>query len=257
LLLPKCAKRNGDFLYFCAMVAILALMALAFVGAFIQRTIGFGFGIFVMTMLPFLMPSYGEATTLSGSLAMITSFILVYHYWKFISWRYLIPLLIVFLITSIFAIKVVVYLDQNILEKILGVVLIISSIYFWYFADKVKIKPNIATQASLGTLSGFMGGFFAMQGPPAVLYFIEVAKRKEEYIALAQAYFAFGNLAMTFYRAKVGFFTSEVATAWLWCVPAVLLGTWVGSLVFKYLSLDLLRHIVFIYIGISGVIALL
>lgn len=239
------------------MATILWLMALAFVGAFIQRTIGFGFGIFVMTMLPYIMPSYGEATTLSGSLAMITSFILVYHYWKYISWKYLIPLFIVFVITSMIAIKVVVYLDQNILEKILGVTLIISAFYFWFFSDKIHIKPNLATQTSLGTLSGFMGGFFAMQGPPAVLYFIEVAKRKEEYIALAQAYFAFGNLAMTIYRAKVGFVTPEVCTAWLWGAPAVLFGTYVGSKVFKYMSLDLIRHIVFIYIGISGVVALL
>ena len=31
--------------------------------AFVQRTTGFGFGIFIMTVLPWLMPSYGEATT--------------------------------------------------------------------------------------------------------------------------------------------------------------------------------------------------
>ena len=44
----------------------LQLFLLSIGASFVQRTTGFGFGIFIMTMLPTLMPSYGEATTLSG-----------------------------------------------------------------------------------------------------------------------------------------------------------------------------------------------
>lgn len=235
---------------------IFFLMILAFCGAFIQRTIGFGFGIFVMTMLPYLMPSYGEATTLSGALAMVTSLILFYHYRKMLVWRNLVPLLLIFLVASYVAVQVVVHLEKDILTKILGVTLILASLYFWFFSEKIKIKTTLLAQSVLGVISGVMGGFFGMQGPPAVLYFIQVAKRKEEYVALTQTFFAIGNLVMTFYRAKAGFVTSEVCVAWCYSVPAVLVGTYVGSLVFKYLSLDKLRHIVYIYIGISGIIAL-
>ena len=52
---------------------IMEIFLLTIGASFVQRTTGFGFGIFIMTMLPFLMPSYGEATTLSGLLAMTTS----------------------------------------------------------------------------------------------------------------------------------------------------------------------------------------
>lgn len=34
------------------------IFLLTIVSSFIQRTVGFGFGIFIMTMLPLLMPSY-------------------------------------------------------------------------------------------------------------------------------------------------------------------------------------------------------
>ena len=232
------------------MTTLLCIMALAFGGALIQRSIGFGFGIFVMTMLPYLMPSYGEATTLSSMMAIVTSVVMVSNYWKFISWKHLLPLLITFLIISCVAINIVAYLNKDILEKILGVFLILASVYFWFFSEKIKIRPTMTSQVSLGTISGFMGGFFSMQGPPAVLYFIAVSKRKEEYIALAQTFLLIGNTCMTFYRAHVGFVTEEVCFSWLWCVPAVLFGTYVGGLVFKVLSLSLLRHIVFIYIRI-------
>ena len=49
---------------------VLSIFLLSIGASFIQRTTGFGFGIFIMTMLPYLMPGYGEATTLSGLLAI-------------------------------------------------------------------------------------------------------------------------------------------------------------------------------------------
>lgn len=237
--------------------ALIILLAFAFGAAFVQRTTGFGFGIFIMTVLPYLLPTYGEATALSGMLAIVTSVILAFQYGKYLCWRKLLPILITFLIVSFIAILIVSHLDKTVLKKVLGAVLIFAAIYFWFFAGKIKINPNLPTQGFLGTLSGFMGGFFGMQGPPAVLYFIEVSKRKEEYVALTQTFFLIGNFVMTFYRWNAGFLTGEVLTDWCCAIPAVLFGTWVGNLVFKYISLDLLRRIVFIYIGISGVIELI
>ena len=131
---------------------LLILMAFAFGGAFVQRTIGFGFGIFIMTVLPLLMPSYGEATTLSGMLAMVTSVMMVIRYYKYLQWKKLIPILIIFLIVSFIAIQIVTMLDRAQLKHILGVTLIVAAIYFWFFSERVKIKPNMATQGFLGTI---------------------------------------------------------------------------------------------------------
>ena len=50
---------------------IMEIFLLTIGASFVQRTAGFGFGIFIMTLLPFLMPSYGEATTLSGLLVIL------------------------------------------------------------------------------------------------------------------------------------------------------------------------------------------
>ena len=65
---------------------VIELFLLSIGASFVQRTTGFGFGIFIMTMLPSIMPSYGEATTLSGLLAMTTSLIIVVQKYKYISW---------------------------------------------------------------------------------------------------------------------------------------------------------------------------
>ena len=58
---------------------VIAIFLLSIGASFVQRTTGFGFGIFIMTMLPFFLPTYGEATILSGLLAITTSAVIVWR----------------------------------------------------------------------------------------------------------------------------------------------------------------------------------
>ena len=187
---------------------VIELFLLSIGASFVQRTTGFGFGIFIMTMLPSIMPSYGEATTLSGILAMTTS-------------------------------------------------LIIVSIYFAFFSKRIKVKTTLPVQVTAGTLSGLMGGFLGMQGPPAVLYFVSSEPDKERYLAMTQTYFLAGNLMMTLARAYNGFFTTTVSIGYVYGIAGVFIGNLIGSWVFRHLSGSLLKYIIYAYIGISGLAFLL
>lgn len=196
-----------------ALTTLLILLIFAFGAAFVQRVSGFGFGIFIMTVLPYIMPSFGEATTLSGLLASVTSVLIVIKTWRHINWRTLIPILLTFLIVSFFAVQFVAITSDSSLKKILGIMLIIASAYFFFFSERIKLRPTLPIQLSMGTLSGIMGGLFGMQGPPAVLYFLASTKTKEQYISLTQSYFLIGNICMTFFRARNGFLTTNVGIA--------------------------------------------
>lgn len=239
------------------MIHLFLLIVMCFGAAFVQRVSGFGFGIFIMTVLPYLLPTYGEATTLSGALALVTSIIIVLRTWHFISWRKLLPILLTFLVVSWFAVQFVAHSGDGLLKRILGVVLILASLYFFFLSDKIRIKPTLTMQLSMGTVSGFMGGLFGMQGPPAVLYFLASTEKKDEYMAMAQTYFLIGNSMMTCYRAHNGFFTPLVGEYWCIGIAAVLLGTWVGAKVFRLVPIRILRKIIYAYMGISGIVALI
>ncbi len=236
---------------------ILFLLLGSLGAAFVQRVSGFGFGIFIMTILPYLMPSYGEATTLSGLMALVTSLIIATKMYRFLQWRKLLPILVTFLVVSYFAVWFVSMANDGLLKKILGAILILASIYFFWISDKVKLRATMPVQIVMGVLSGVMGGLFGMQGPPAVLYFIACTERKEEYMAMAQTYFLVGNVMMTLYRAQSGFLTESVLLSWCYCVPAVLLGTWLGTVVFKRISVKVLRKVIYAYMAVSGVVAML
>lgn len=232
------------------------LLLMAFGAAFIQRVSGFGFGIFIMTVLPFLMPSYGEATALSGLLAAMTSVIIVAREWRHLAWRKLLLILLTFLVVSYFAVGWVSVGSEWLLKRLLGAALVAAAVWFAFLKDRVSLPTTWPVQVTMGTLSGVMGGMFGMQGPPAVLYFVATNRTKEAYIAMAQTYFLVGNLCMTVYRYRAGFVTPTVCHAWLMALPTVLLGTWIGSLVFRRISLPILRTLIYLYMTLTGLFAL-
>ena len=240
------------------MESIVIVIFLLSIGAsFVQRTTGFGFGIFIMTMLPFFLPTYGEATTLSGLLAITTSAVIVWRLREYVTWQRLWPILLTFIIVSTMAIFALKRIDDQILRQILGVALILISIYFAAFSQSIKLPTTKRMQVGAGSLSGLMGGFFGMQGPPAVLYFIQSEPSKEHYMAMAQTYFLIGNMMMTIVRAYNGFLTTTVMTDYCFGLGGVIIGTCLGAFVFKHIPNRIFRYIVYAYIAVSGVIILL
>ena len=191
-----------------AIVALVCLMS--FVASFIQRTSGFGFGIVVMAVFPHLLASYGEATALSGVLAALTSVVTAIKMRKMVSWKKLLPILLTFLVFSYFATGFMAHVSGGEMKHVLGAVLIVVSLYFFFLADRIHLRPGLPLQVGMGTLSGVMGGLFAMQGPPAVIYFISSSDTTEEYIAMTQWYFFVGNAMMTVYRSVDGLVTGSV-----------------------------------------------
>lgn len=236
---------------------MIEIFLLAVGASFVQRTTGFGFGIFIMTLLPFLMPSYGEATALSGLLAMTTSALIAFRMRQFITWKRLIPILTTFMIISAAAICMLTRMHDDILRKILGIVLIITAFYFAFFSRRIKLKTTLPYQIGAGSISGIMGGFFGMQGPPAVLYFISSEPDKNHYMAMVQTYFLIGNAIMTIVRASNGFVTATVGKCYVFCLAAVLIGTLLGSWAFKHIPGKVFPYVVYSYIGISGLIIFL
>lgn len=236
------------------MESIFYIFLLTTGASFVQRTTGFGFGIFIMTMLPFLMPSYGEATALSGLLALTTSALISFRMKKYITWKRLLPILLTFIIISSGAICLLARIQDQTLRKILGVALIITALYFSFFSRKIQLKTTLPYQIGAGALSGIMGGFFGMQGPPAVLYFISSEPDKNHYMAMAQTYFLIGNSMMTITRAYNGFLTQTVGRCYLFCVAAVGIGTLLGSWAFRHIPAKIFPYIVYTYIGVSGLV---
>ena len=238
---------------------IIYIILLATGASFVQRTTGFGFGIFIMTALPFLMPSYAEAVTLSGILSLTSSTVVMIKYIKYVSWKRILPILAAFFAFSSIAICLLDKIEGRSMRIILGFILILVSLYFSFFKDNLQkiIRPTAGWLLGTGSLSGVMGGLFGMQGPPVVLYLINSEPDKNHYMGMIQTYAVSTNVLMLAVRAYNGYLTQAVGTAYLYALGGLAVGVIAGNRAFKRLSNRLFTYIVYGYIGIRGLIILL
>ena len=238
---------------------ILYIILLAAGASFVQRTTGFGFGIFIMTALPFLMPSYAEAVTLSGILSLTSSTVVMLKYLKYVSWKRILPILASFLVMSALAVFMLERIEGRTMRIILGLILILLSLYFCFFKERLQkvIKPTSGWQIGSGVISGVMGGLFGMQGPPVVLYLINSEPDKNHYMGMIQTYAVLTSVIMLVTRACNGYLTTAVGTTYLYSITGLVVGVLAGNWAFKRLPDKLFAYIVYAYIGISGLVIFL
>ena len=242
---------NGEFL-----LISLVCTAASFGGAFVQRVSGFGYGIFVMLFFPYVL-LHTEATALSGFVSLVSASYVSFRLRKQVRWRSVWIPLLSYVVTNTVTTRLIVSLETALLSKIFGVALILLSVYFFFFSAKIKIRDTLCNALIAGGLSGILSGAFAMGGPPVVVYYLNSSKDNDEYMATIQCFFVFSNVISTFNRAINGFFTVRVL--WL-LIPAVLitfLANFLGKTAYGRISPTMLKKIVYVFMAVSGVIALL
>lgn len=235
---------------------ILYIILLATGASFVQRTVGFGFGIFIMTALPFLMPSYGEAVTLSGLLSLTSATVVMVKYIRYVTWKRLLPIFGAFVVMSTLAIFFLDRIEGRMMRMVLGIMLILISLYFTFFKEKLQklIRPTKGWQLGTGAASGVMGGLFAMHGPPVVLYLISSEPDKDHYMGMIQTYAVITNISMLAVRAFNGYVTQVVGMTYLYALAGLAAGVLLGNWAFKHIPNRLFTYVVYVYIGISGLI---
>lgn len=236
---------------------LLFIFLLTIVASFIQRVSGFGFGIFVMMFFPFFLPSYGESITLSGLLAGTTALLIALRNFKHIRWSLMWIIVFFNVAASYVAIEYMASVSNETLKRCLGVLLVVIALYFMLCDGKIKmVLRSRISQSVVGALSGWMGGMFAMPGPPVVLYCINAISDKREYIATLQAFSVIFNIFYTIFRANVGFLGENTLFYWGVGLTGLIVGAWLGSRCFEYISSELLKRIVYVMMIISGCVAI-
>lgn len=234
------------------------IFLLSIAASLIQRASGFGFGIFVMMFFPFILPSYGEATTLSGLLAGTTALFITMRHYKQICWRSVAIIILFNIAASYYAIEFISSVGNAGMKRSLGVILVAVAIYFLFWENKISLLlQSKAARAVIGTISGILGGMFAMPGPPVVLYCIGAIKDKMQYMATLQALSVVFNIFYTTFRVKAGFFTEDTLAFWAIGCGGIIIGSFIGAWCFNRTSRHALKRIVCILMIISGIIAII
>lgn len=223
-------------------------------GGFVQRVSGFGLGIFVMLFLPYLTPEIAIAVTISTLFSCGTSTYNAVKYIKKVNFKLILPVLISAMVVLPVAIKFSAVMPQRIFEYILGAVLIVLSIYFLFFNEKIKMKKSVKNGIISGALGGALNGLFSTGGPPVVLYLSQVASDNTEYFSGIQFYFAVANIFAIIFRAINGLVTVESLIMAAFGFFGCMVGDRLGNLVFDRLDGKKLKQIIYIAMIISGIL---
>ncbi len=234
--------------------AAIAVVLIAVVGSIIQRVSGFGFGVWSMIFLPTILGSFPHATLVSSLMSLVSCAMVAFTMLRHIRWRDLVFPLIGYSVVALPAILLLTKSSNKVLNISLGVVLVVLSIYFIFFSSKITIKPNAGAGLLCGGLSGFMGGFFAMGGPPVVVYFLQSSPDKQVYLATIQMYFVITNIYSSGIKIARGLFTLEVGVLSACGIIGMLIGLYIGKKIFNKLNALTLRRVVYGFMAFSGVV---
>lgn len=233
------------------------IIILTLIGAgasFVQRVTGFGQGIFAMLFLPHFLPSPTAAVTVSTLFSSVTTTYNSIKYRKDISFPTILPVLA----GTMVAIPIAVYFSGKIsgeaFSVILGIVLILLSLYFIVWGQKIRFKPTLLKGALAGFCGGTLNGLFATGGPPVVLYLTNATTESHVYFASIQFYFAFTNAYAVIFRIINGLITPQVLLFSAVSLLGCMMGDFAGSKLFSKLNGTLLKRIIYITMILSGIV---
>ncbi|MBR5451667.1 MAG: sulfite exporter TauE/SafE family protein [Clostridia bacterium] len=232
------------------------LVLVGFGAGFVQRVSGFGLGIFAMIFLPHFMPTHTAAAAISSIFSCGTTTYNAVKFRKKASYKTALPMLIASLITIPIAVYFSAHISSRIFEVLLGAVLVVLSVYFLFFGNKIRIKPTALNGTVSGALGGVLGGLFSTGGPPAVLYLASATNDNITYFATIQFYFCITNLYATATRAISGVINLEVLIFSAVGMIGCMLGDFVGGKIFKKLDTAKLKTVIYIGMIASGIIML-
>jgi len=237
------------------------LIAVVFAASLVQGAVGFGFGLISVAALSLFMPL--KITT--PLLALLNLPVIVYLSWrlrKSVVWAGLTPIIVAMLVGIPFGIFVLVKAPQDILLRVLGVVLIASAVR--------SAKPNGAAadcQASgtrtlrdtlvalvVGSSTGALAGAFNTGGPPIIAYLYCRPGTKEQRTATLQMVFAISVAARIIVMAAppASLYTVPVLLVALACLPGAVAGSFVGQALFRRIPQRALEIVVtFFLLGIG------
>lgn len=230
------------YIYFSVLVCLAAI---------VQATIGFGFTPITMVFLPNMI-DYNKSVAVSIIIIFLSTLIVSVKYRKFVNWKILLPILLPTFIINGIAAMVSAGISSDFMYILLGFMLLSISVFFFFFTERIHFKPTVTAGIILGCICGVGYGFFAIGGPTASLYLTTAIEDKDEYMGTMQMFLCINNGLGVLLRIINGSIVLSdapmIGIGWIFMI----IGTILGLMLFKKISKDIFRKIIYAFVGLNG-----
>lgn len=197
-----------------------------FCAGLIQGATSFGFSLFSLPILAALMP-LKIVVPMLVIYSLVMNSIILYKIREHVKLKRIYMLIISATIATPIGTSMLVNLDESILQIIVGVVVTVSALSF-YFGYKVKINNEKIAYVPVGFFSGLLNGSVSLSGPPVILFLTNQGVEKQDFRATLTAYFWILNIMTVITFLYKQLISSEVLKFTVYLIPALILGVLIG-----------------------------
>lgn len=164
---------------------------------------------------------------------------------------------LVYLFFSITSIQLAKKLNLEFISLAFSIFLILLSIYFYVFSERIRLQATRKTAALCGMISGITSGLFGIGGPLMAIYFISAIEDKKAYIGTIQFLFAFTNIVNLLMRIANGIYTIDLLPVTILGFGGITIGKLLGLRILDKINPARIKKLVYAFVGISGFLSLL
>jgi len=234
-----------------------SIFVAALLAGLVQGVTGFGGGIITMLIFPMFMSiTVGAGVTSALGIALCLS--MVIRYWKDVDVKMALLPAVLYNVVSSIVISYSVNVDQVLMKKIFGVFLLLLCIYYLFINKNVQNRTlSLPVSIVCIAISATCDGLFGIGGPLMVLYFMSMTTSTHNYLGTMQLFFWTNSMYNTTLRFIKGILLPEHLVFMAFGVVGILIGGALAGKIVDRLNVATMRKLIYIMIGIGGVINLL
>ena len=233
---------------------IVALAALT-AGA-VQTVTGFGAAVVMMLVLPRIF-GVVTAPAVSTSICVALSGALAWKFRRRTNFKLITVPILVFGVCGIVIINLIKSLDLHLIGILFGVFLIALSVYNLAFSAKASLRPTKPVILVSSAVSGTFSGLFSIGGPMMALCLLPCSDDHEQYLGNMQTLFVVTNIINIIARLANGLYTVDLLPYTLVGMAFILIGKEFGIRFARKLNIDAIKKVIYVFVGISGVLTLI
>jgi len=172
--------------------------------------------------------------------------------WHTMQWRQCLPYLVGGFAGIPIGAELLRSFDARLFAAGFGFFLICYSLYMLLRPQAVLRSGGRFVEIAAGFAGGITGGATAFPGAIPTVWCSLRGLSKLEQRGVVQPFILLMQIATLVYFSKLGILASATLTTYLWCVPAVVLGTWLGLQLFNRIDDKRFRQVVLLFLLVSG-----
>ena len=231
-------------------VSIIVLAA-----SVIRGYAGFGFSAIVVAGASLFLPTR-EVVPLVLLLEIIASLQMATQVWRHVNWRMVLSILAASIIFIPLGQYVLLWVEVEPMRAIAGF-LMLAAVVLTATGRSFPFKNEPKGWFLIGTVSGFMNGLLAMGGMWVMIFLlgsgIQIATMRASLVAL---FFATDSYAVLVGSGR-GLINSIILVRFIWALPALFLGVWIGSRKFESSNANTYKKVVLWVLATLAVLLLL